>query len=286
MTGPTYAPVVDLQPTTGRGLEEAYLDLCKRCLSGDATFRAPAARSNSLRWKAYQPLLRLLDRQGLALVKRVDPAAHEEGRDYPTGALTMIGRRRLDNLQACVVDVIRAGVPGDLIETGVWRGGAVILMRAVLWAYGDTGRVVWAADSFQGLPQPDAATYPADARANLWQMQGLAVSLEAVKANIAGFGLLDDQVRFLPGWFKDTLATAPIERLAVLRLDGDMYESTIDALTALYDKVSPGGYVIVDDYGAFQECRSAVDDFRRDRGITEEMTKVDWTGVYWKVRLP
>ena len=168
----------------------------------------------------------------------------------------------------------------------MWRGGAVILMRAVLWAYGDTERVVWAADSFQGLPRPDADKYPADARANLWQMQGLAVSLEAVKANIADFGLLDDQVRFLPGWFRDTLPTAPIERLAVLRLDGDMYESTIDALTALYDKVSPGGYVIVDDYGAFQECRSAIDDFRRDRGITDEMTKVDWTGVYWKKTSP
>ena len=264
------------------GLEDAYLELCKRCLSGSPTFRAPEARLHSLRWRVYQPLLRVLDRQGLALVKKVDPGAHEEGRDYTTGALSMIGRRRLDNLQACVVDVIRSGVPGDLIETGVWRGGAVILMRAVLWAYGDTERVVWAADSFQGLPRPDADKYPADAKANLWQMQGLAVSLDAVKANIAGFGLLDDQVRFLPGWFRDTLAAAPIERLAVLRLDGDMYESTIYALTALYDKVSPGGYVIVDDYGAFQECRSAIDDFRRDRGITDEITKVDWTGVYWK----
>jgi O-methyltransferase len=89
-------------------------------------------------------------------------------------------------------------------------------------------------------------------------------------------------VVFLKGWFKDTLPTAPIERLAVLRLDGDMYSSTIEALTSLYPKLSPGGFCIIDDYGAIAGCKQAVDDFRREQGITAELQPVDWTGRYWR----
>jgi O-methyltransferase len=155
-------------------------------------------------------------------------------------------------------------------------------MRAVLYAYGITDRAVWLADSFQGLPKPDPVRYPADAGADLSDVDVLAVPLEEVQANFAAYGLLDDQVRFLPGWFRDTLPTAPVERLAVLRLDGDLYESTTDALTALYPRLSPGGYVIVDDYGAMPSCREAVEDFRAERGITDEVRRIDWTGVYWQ----
>ena len=82
----------------------------------------------------------------------------------------------------------------------------------------------------------------------------LAVPEEEVKANFRRYGLLDDQVRFLPGWFKDTLQDAPIDRIAVLRLDGDLYESTIQALDALYPRVSPGGFCIIDDYLAVKAC--------------------------------
>ena len=77
-------------------------------------------------------------------------------------------------------------------------------------------------------------------------------------------------------------ADGPIEQLAILRLDGDLYESTMDALVPLYEKVSPGGFVIVDDYGAWEPCRKAVDDFRAQHGITDEIVEVDWTGVYWR----
>jgi O-methyltransferase len=194
----------------------------------------------------------------------------------------MIGLRRLDNLQRCIEDVLRSEVPGDLIETGVWRGGATIFMRAVLKAYGVADRTVWVADSFQGLPKADPELFPSDAEDALWKAQELAVPLEQVRANFARYGLLDDQVRFLPGWFRDTLSGAPIARLAILRLDGDMYESTMDALKALYPKLALGGYVIVDDYGAVRGCRQAVNDFREAQGITEPIEEVDWTGVYWR----
>jgi O-methyltransferase len=213
-----------------------------------------------------------------------DPVQRAEGRDWPPFAETMIGTRRLDNLVACVRQVLHDDVPGDLIETGAWRGGATILMRAVLAAYGDADRRVWVADSFQGLPVPDGEQYPADEGVDLSGVDILKVDADHVRANFARYGLLDDRVRFLEGWFRDTLPGAPIDALAVIRLDGDLYESTSDALTALYPKLSPGGFVIVDDYGAFEPCRRAVDDYRAAHGIDDPITEVDWTGAFWRRR--
>jgi O-methyltransferase len=154
-------------------------------------------------------------------------------------------------------------------------------MRAVLKAFDCTDRVVWLADSFQGLPKPDAARWSADAGDQHWANPLLAVSVEQVKTNFRRYDLLDEQVRFLPGWFEDTLPTAPIERLAILRLDGDMYGSTMTGLTALYDKVSPGGFVIVDDY-LLPPCRAAITDFRQQRGIADELVTIDNSAVYWR----
>jgi O-methyltransferase len=213
-------------------------------------------------------------------------AEREYGLYWPGRAETMVGRRRLDNVEWCVRDVLDRDVPGDLIETGVWRGGTTILMRAVLAQRGDSRRCVWVADSFQGLPKPDASSYPDDAGVDYTGFAELAVTEQQVRDNFARHGLLDGQVRFLAGWFRDTLPAAPIERLAVLRLDGDLYESTLDALQALYPKLSPGGYCIVDDYGALRSCRRAVDDYRRTNGITEELQAIDWTGAYWQRRSP
>jgi O-methyltransferase len=181
-----------------------------------------------------------------------------------------------------VTQVLADGVPGDLLEAGTWRGGAAILMRAVLEAMGDTDRTVWVADSFQGVPPPDPARYPADRGDTHWTWDDLAVPLEEVRANFAKYGLLDDRVRFLEGWFKDTLPTAPIERLAVLRVDGDLYESTLDALEPLYPKVAAGGFVIVDDYGCVPACKLAVDEFRERHNITAPLEQIDWTGVLWR----
>jgi O-methyltransferase len=212
----------------------------------------------------------------------LDRERRVEGRDWPVHAETMIGLKRLDQLQEAVETVLAERVPGDLIETGVWRGGACIFMRALLSAHGDTARTVWVADSFGGLPAPDAATYPADEGIDWSQISELAVPLEHVRENFRRYQLLDDQVQFLAGWFRDTLPAAPIERLAVLRLDGDLYESTIVALESLYPKLSPGGFAIVDDYGALAACRQAVNDFRAERSITEPMIEIDWTGIYWR----
>jgi O-methyltransferase len=248
------------------GLEETlrsgYLNLLKGCLTRMLFMNDAPGRDN----------------EALAEQRKL----RESGWDWPGEAETMIGMLRLDNIQACVESVIREGVPGDLLEAGVWRGGAAILMRALLFAFGDQTRVVWAADSFEGLAAPDATNFTQDATNDLSVYEELAVGLEDVKANFARYGMLDDRVRFLKGWFKDTLRAAPIDRLAVLRLDGDYYESTIQGLEALYEKVSPGGFVIIDDYFTFDSCRQAVRDFRVANSIEDEIVPIDQGAAYWK----
>lgn len=262
-------------PTVSRPMNDAtntespldlYLDLLKKALT-DTLFRA-------------EPELDQADLRRTML----------HVRHYVDGqAITMLPLGRLDQLQHCVIDVVRRGVPGDLIEAGVWRGGATILMRATLKALGVTDRTVWVADSFEGLPKPDAERFPLEARAHRGPIiqtgfRNFAASLDEVKRNFRAYGLLDDQVRFLKGWFNDTLSSAPIRRIAVMRLDGDFYQSTMDGLRGLYDRLSVGGYAIIDDYGedAWTNCRKAVDEFRVERGIDAPMISVDSKCYYWQ----
>lgn len=202
----------------------------------------------------------------------------EQGWDWPSKAPSMIGARRMDNVRSECERVIREGIPGDFMETGVWRGGACIMMRAVLAAYQIADRRVIAADSFAGFPPPSRAP---DAEFPFHAHAEFAVSLDDVKAAFARYHLLDAQVVFLQGFFKDTLPAAPVEALALLRLDGDMYESTLDGLVNLYSKLSPGGTLIADDYFLFESQRQAVDEFRTAHGIVDPIVRIDHFGGYW-----
>lgn len=204
----------------------------------------------------------------------------ENGWDWPSKAPSMIGAKRMNNVRSECERVIKANVPGDFMETGVWRGGACIMMRAVLKAYQVADRRVIAADSFAGLPPPSEGI-AADAGADFHTYKDFAVPLEEVKAVFARYGLLDQQVVFLEGLFKVTLPAAPVETLALLRLDGDMYESTMDGLVNLYHTLSSGGSLIVDDYYLFEAHRKAVDEFRVTHGITEPIIQIDHFGGYW-----
>jgi hypothetical protein len=266
--------------------EKLYLDLMKKCLTRIAfperygPIGAPKTFPKHLVWNLCRKMLFPLELE-IVRRKKFDRRLREEGHDLPGDAETMVGLKRLDNLEFCVSDVLQRGILGDLIETGVWRGGASIFMRAVLKAYGDTQRTVWLADSFRGLPKPDPRRYPADEGEDSWKYADLAIPLEEVQANFRKYDLLDSQVRFLVGWFRDTLPTAPINKLAVLRLDGDMYESTIEALTNLYPKLSPGGYAIIDDY-AIPGCEAAVEDYRLKHQIKEPLVRIDHYAKYWQ----
>ncbi len=218
----------------------------------------------------------------LTQTRPFDWTARSTGRDWPARAETMVGLQRLANARFCIESVLADGVPGDLIETGVWRGGMSIFMKGVLKAHGDNERTVWLADSFQGLPPPDPARFPADRQLDLTGHDILSVGVEEVRHNFERYGLMDDRVQFIIGWFRETLPTAPINELAVLRLDGDLYESTLEALEPLYPKLAPGGYCIIDDFGTVPPCAAAVTDYRRAHDIDAEIIDIDGAGVYWR----
>lgn len=213
-----------------------------------------------------------------------DPHIREEGLDWPDSADTMIGLKRLNNAQFCVEQVIKDKIPGDVVEAGVWRGGASILMRAVMRCHGESNRTMWLADSFEGLPPPNPKKYPADSDSLLHTYSALEVSQEQVEANFCKYGMLDGGVGFIKGWFGETLPGAPTGPLAVIRADGDMYESTMDILVNLYPRLSAGGFVIIDDYSNpyIPACARAVTEFREANKITDEIIPVDWTAVYWR----
>jgi hypothetical protein len=272
-------------------LRRRYLDVLKRALVNlvyvedalriDAALSGvdadPLARQRALRDVRYERPGAYAD---------VVAAKREGGIDGSWAARlshTMIGLSGLDNLERCAHRVFCDGVAGDFLEAGVCHGGASIFMRALQVAYGEEDRATWLADTFAGVPPP---THAVDREHELdlseERVPWMAATLDAVRDNFATYDLLSERVRFLPGLFADTLPDAPVERLAILRIDGDLYESTRDALEALYDRVSDGGFVIVDDYGCLEPCRIAVDEFVAERGLVVEINKVDWTRVCWR----
>jgi O-methyltransferase len=260
----------------------------------------PAADPDEIR-RAYLDLLKLtlcdlvapetetVEMTEAGAVRRVLAGAELErriaGREWPLQGLSMSGYPRLADLQECIETVIADGIPGDLIEAGVWRGGASILARATLDSLGATNRTVWLADSFEGLPPPDAEGFPEDRGMDLHTIDFLAVSQADVRANFARLGL-DHGVRFVEGFFNETLPALRGRRWALIRLDADMYESTWQTLEALYPGLAQGGYVIFDDYGDIEEGRRAMDDFRRRRGIETPLEWVDHTCVRWRREEP
>jgi Macrocin-O-methyltransferase (TylF) len=245
-------------------LIDLYLDLLEKALTGSI-----------LDDLGYRPA------QNRPLYRHYNEQVRRAGLDWPSHAHTMIGTDRLRHLRYLMDDVLDRNVPGDFIEAGVWRGGACIYMRAVLAVRGVIDRKVWLADSFAGLPPPDAEKFPADEDSWLHQVDFLAVSLEDVKRNFKKYNFLDDQIVFLKGWFKDTLPNIPSEqRFAVVRLDGDLYESTTQSLSALYPKLSPRGFVVIDDY-ALPSCRRAVHDFREANHIKDSIERIAGGAVFW-----
>jgi O-methyltransferase len=239
---------------------------------------------NSITSAAKRWVVKTLRGRHLRLVRTVPFSAElrQSGLDWPMFGYTMTGRNRLDALERCLHDVLDNSVPGDIAETGVWRGGSMMLAKAVLNERGDTARKLWLADSFEGMPVPRETDKSKSFQEDFSDRDFLIATQEQVQANFKRFGLLDDNVKFLKGWFCDTLPTAPIKQLALLRLDGDLYESTVDALTALYPKLSVGGYLIVDDYHSWPGCKRAVDEYREAHGISDELVNIDAHSVYWK----
>jgi Predicted O-methyltransferase len=274
-------------PRSMPDLRSMYIDLLKKALSFQMWDEAMHSVDSVTSRKLSHRILKIVDAliRPLGGVVAIDPkvtqAMRDEGSFWPGQAHTMIGQARLDNLRMAVETVISEGVPGDFIETGVWRGGACIFMRGLLEAHGDTARKVFVADSFAGLPEPEPDRYPADKADKLYRFKELAIPKRVVEDNFRKYGLLDSRVQFVEGFFADTLHKLDNPSFAIIRLDGDMYSSTIQALDALYPKLSSGGFCIIDDY-SLSNCRQAVTEYRAAHGITAEMIQIDWTGTYWR----
>jgi O-methyltransferase len=269
--------------------KSAYIELLKKCLIDYESINSYEYHPLSIvnpNWRTS--ILYILDKLlrtknfSICKLKYVKEYDRLNGYDWPAKAKTMIGLQRLNNIEDCIRLIIKENVEGDFIETGVWRGGATILMKAVLKELKIENRKIWLADSFEGLPKPNCLIYKDDRGNILYKQRILKVSKEEVQMNFLQYDLLDENVLFLEGWFKDTLPKARIKKLSLLRLDGDLYESTIISLQHLYPKLSPGGFIIIDDYYAFKNCKKAVDDFRRERNIIDTIIEIDKEAIFWR----
>jgi O-methyltransferase len=171
--------------------------------------------------------------------------------------------------------------PGDIIETGTFRGGTTI---AILFALADRApeKAVWAADSFQGLPVSVAQDQKCDRRNNGGKAcdirsAGTFMSTRGTfESNLWRFAVNRTRLRVVEGWFSQTLPTSGMRRrgLSFIRADGDLYMSTRDALRALYPLLRPGGVIYIDDYGSFGGCGKAVDEFRDEHNISSPLHEI------------
>jgi O-methyltransferase len=243
--------------------------------------RRPASPLNAVQTEYLSLLKKLI----LNSVYHPNPEV-TDGRIWPEfPTLSMAGLKRLDNIQELALDCLIKDIPGDFIEAGIWKGGMIALLAGLLKVMPRTGRHVVGVDSFEGIPPAKPALYPADAaHAGCETIEILKNnSKEEVEGYLTRLDLLpSSDIELLKGWFCDVLPRLAKRRFCLVRLDGDTYESTIQGLENLEPILSPGGYMIIDDYYSWDGCRAAVNDFRAKLNISSPLVTVDWTCVYWK----
>ena len=274
----------DVLTTPGRSVIDLYLRNLKHTLIDfhrldGVQYVSFGKRHQGLLAAVIRPFMKMINKLNYDLVeiRKYDQQKRINGEDWPADAESMIGLKRMNNIQYCIGQIIKDNIEGDLIETGVWRGGASIFMKANLLVHGSRKKI-FVCDSFEGLPKP---THDEDKGDKHYTIKYLAVTQEQVTKNFEKYGLLDENVIFKKGWFKDTMPSLRAEKFSLIRLDGDLYESTMDVLQNIFDNLSVGGYVIVDDW-VLPTCKKAVMDFRKERGITDKLIAIDNTGVYWR----
>jgi O-methyltransferase len=215
-----------------------------------------------------QPRTDDFDGEFCGLVERVKP-------------YTMTSSERLYGLQESCQYVLREAVPGDFVECGVWRGGSSMVMALAL-ADSDASRRLWLYDTFEGMTEPDQRDGELAAehwRRHLTTGEPIAYSpLDEVKRNLGTTGLAEHRIRFVVGKVESTIPNEAPDRIALLRLDTDWYGSTRHELDHLWRRISPGGVLIIDDYGHFDGARRATDEFFRDLGRRPLFSRLDYTG--------
>ena len=208
---------------------------------------------------------------------------------------TMTSEARIRVLCELVRDIVRRGIPGDIAECGVWRGGSMMAVALTLLELGDTGRVLHLFDTFQGMTPPGEHDVSLDGRSAAEQLRAAdpaddgpqsvwcRAPLEGVRAAMAGTGYPMERVRFVAGAVEETLPREAPARLALLRLDTDWYASTRHELEHLYPRLSPGGVLIIDDYGHWRGARKAVDEYFAAQRLPLHLREIDYT-ARWSVK--
>jgi hypothetical protein len=200
---------------------------------------------------------------------------------------TMTSPERTVGLTRAVEYVCGGGIPGDIVECGVWRGGSMMAVARALLALGDTGRTLHLFDTFDGMPPPAdvdkdlwgnaaAARLSAEDRGTSWTWA--VAQFEDVQRNIETTRYPADRLHFVRGRVEETIPAGAPERIALLRLDTDWYESTRHELEHLFPRLSPGGVLIIDDYGHWEGARRAVDEYFSGRRPPMLLNRLDYTG--------
>jgi O-methyltransferase len=195
-------------------------------------------------------------------VPESDVAVYKSVRKY-----TMTTRARILELMEATRYVARFNVPGALVECGVWRGGSVMVILQTLMNLGVTNREIYLYDTFEGMTKP--SEQDGTEERNLYQRFSRAdggsdwsrSELDEVRKNVLGCGYPEERIHFLKGKVEDTIPAGAPEQIALLRLDTDWYEPTKHELEHLYPRLAAGGVLILDDYGAWEGCHKATDEY-------------------------
>ena len=184
---------------------------------------------------------------------------------------------RLASLHRLTLDIDRRSISGDVVECGVYNGGSAALMASVC-AKSPLNRTIWLFDSFEGLPKPTEEDGE-EAQSCGWWCHG---DLSKVKSIFNKLNIPESRTHIIKGWFQDTFPRVQTGDIALLHIDADWYDSVKLCLERFYDSVQPGGYIVIDDYGHWEGCRKAVDEFLKEQGIDVKITRVDYTGRYFQ----
>src|SRR5262249_2769086 len=198
---------------------------------------------------------------------------------------TMTSIERLYALYKATEYILNTNVLGDFVECGVWRGGSMMIVALTAIALGNSTRRLFLFDTFEGHPKPDRGKDGAD-NFNEWQSRRISdrssdwarVSLEDVRRNVESTGYPVDKIIFVKGMVQDTLAANAPERIYLLRLDTDWYDSTAYELKYLYPRLSDRGVLILDDYGSMPGARRATDEYFKERRDAPLFNRIDYSG--------
>jgi len=190
---------------------------------------------------------------------------------------TMLTPERIASLASLARRLEDEGIPGDVVECGVYRGGSAALLARTV-THSRLPRTLWLFDVFSGMPPASAADGP---EARTW-VGNLKSSAGRVARLLRCTGADLSRVRIVPGLFQDTFPAARIPQIALLNLDADWYESVKLCLEIFYDSIVPGGFISLDDYGAWPGCRLAVDEFFRARALSFPLHPVDHTARWFQ----